>query len=157
MNLPWAIRKIETQEVIARTRDEHLAKELRIRIQNSDLLKVVKVDEALGDKDDLPHQSPEECPTYFDCCHCTVENLKHQMARAEAAEKSDKESIEMYRRARDRADKLKEERKLLLRLLKESRETVHYVVGTLGGESASKLLKEIDEKLSEDREMNDVE
>ena len=34
-----------------------------------------------------PHgMDPEECPTFHDGCHCTVENLVHNIERAEAAE-----------------------------------------------------------------------
>ncbi|MCP4573260.1 MAG: hypothetical protein GY838_12975 [bacterium] len=34
-----------------------------------------------------PHgMDPERCPTFHDGCHCTVENLVHNIDRAEAAE-----------------------------------------------------------------------
>lgn len=34
-----------------------------------------------------PHGlDPTNCPTFYDCCHCTVETLVHNIERAEAAE-----------------------------------------------------------------------
>ena len=35
---------------------------------------------------DAPHSDPDECPTYYDECNCTVENLDWQIDRAEKAE-----------------------------------------------------------------------
>lgn len=33
-----------------------------------------------------PHEKPEDCPTYYDGCRCTVDTLAHNIQRAEAAE-----------------------------------------------------------------------
>lgn len=33
-----------------------------------------------------PHPNAEGCPTFYDGCNCTVENLVHNIQRAEAAE-----------------------------------------------------------------------
>jgi cell division protein FtsB len=33
-----------------------------------------------------PHNDPKDCPTFYDHCHCTVENLLHNIERAEKAE-----------------------------------------------------------------------
>jgi hypothetical protein len=33
-----------------------------------------------------PHNAPTDCPTFFDHCHCTVENLLFNIERAEKAE-----------------------------------------------------------------------
>jgi hypothetical protein len=33
-----------------------------------------------------PHKSDEECSTYYDGCHCTVETMEHNIDRAEKAE-----------------------------------------------------------------------
>ena len=36
--------------------------------------------------DGLPHSEPGECPTWYDKCNCTVENLQHNIKRADEAE-----------------------------------------------------------------------
>lgn len=34
-----------------------------------------------------PHADPGDCPTYYDGCHCTVENIAYALARAEEADR----------------------------------------------------------------------
>lgn len=33
-----------------------------------------------------PHSNPQDCPTYYDGCNCTVDTLKYNIERAEIAE-----------------------------------------------------------------------
>lgn len=39
-----------------------------------------------------PHDRPEDCPTYYDGCHCTMETMVHNMERAERF----REALEFY-------------------------------------------------------------
>ena len=40
----------------------------------------------IGEGTTRPHGSPEQCPTYYDGCNCTVEVLVHNIERAKKAE-----------------------------------------------------------------------
>ena len=40
----------------------------------------------IGEGTTRPHGSPEQCPTYYDGCNCTVEALVHNIERARKAE-----------------------------------------------------------------------
>jgi hypothetical protein len=37
-----------------------------------------------------PHEEIDDCPTYYDGCNCTVENLAHNIRRAEEAERNER-------------------------------------------------------------------
>lgn len=65
----------------------------------------------LGDAEwplNAPHANPENCPTYYDGCRCSVDTLKHNIDRAETAEAHIsvmKENIERLEKERDNAYK----------------------------------------------------
>ena len=42
--------------------------------------------QGLGEGVTRPHDGPENCPTYYDGCNCTVEALTHNIKRAQEAE-----------------------------------------------------------------------
>jgi hypothetical protein len=44
-----------------------------------------------------PHKRAEDCPTFYDGCHCTVETLIHNIKRAEAAVSLLRECLVQFR------------------------------------------------------------
>lgn len=50
------------------------------------LVCVEQAQDGLGAGVTRPHSSPEGCPTFYDCCHCSVESLLHNIERTETAE-----------------------------------------------------------------------
>ena len=51
---------------------------LRVRLKHAQ--------QGLGEGITRPHDGPEDCPTYYDGCNCTIEVLVHNIERAEKAE-----------------------------------------------------------------------
>lgn len=47
---------------------------------------LTKAQQGIGEDITRPHDGPENCPTYYDGCNCTVEALVHNIERARKAE-----------------------------------------------------------------------